>query len=110
MAREAEVHDVQPDDGVLGAQPGVVALDLQPGSVALPAPTGVAAVVRRAGPRLLRDGLGPPAIFFTRWELIGPPPGILLALALCPTLFLPQRRRGTAAPGLAPPLLPLADH
>src|SRR5437764_1304544 len=33
MAREAEVHDVQPGDGVLGAQPGVVALELQPGTV-----------------------------------------------------------------------------
>jgi hypothetical protein len=97
MAREAEVHEVQPGDGVLGAQPGVVALELQPGSVALPAPIGVATVVRRAGPRLARDGFGPLAIFFTGWKLIGLTAGILMAVAFGLTIFVHERRAGRPA-------------
>jgi hypothetical protein len=56
--------------------------------------TSVGAVVRRAGPRLLRDGFGPLAIFFAGWKLIGLTAGIGLAAAFGAGVFVYERRQG----------------
>src|SRR5205085_2275096 len=63
----------------------------------LPAPIGVGAVVRQAGPRLVRDGFGPLAIFFTGWKLIGLTAGILMAAAFGLAIFVHERRAGRPA-------------
>lgn len=39
----------------------------------------IGAVIRRAGPRLVRDAFGPLAIFFAGWKLIGLTAGIGMA-------------------------------
>jgi uncharacterized membrane protein len=55
------------------------------------------AVIRRAGPRLVRDGFGPLATFYAGWKLIGLTAGIALALAFGLTVFLHERRQGRPA-------------
>jgi uncharacterized protein DUF3159 len=50
--------------------------------------------MRRAGPRLLRDGFGPLATFYAGWKLIGLTAGIALALAFGVAVFLHERRQG----------------
>jgi hypothetical protein len=56
-----------------------------------------ATVIRRAGPRLVRDGLGPLATFFVGWKLFGLTWGIVLAVAFGVSVFLHERRQGRPA-------------
>jgi intracellular septation protein A len=60
----------------------------------LPNSSTARAVVRRAAPRLLRDGFGPLAIFFVGWKLIGLTAGIGLATAFGLAMFAHERRQG----------------
>jgi hypothetical protein len=60
-----------------------------------PPPTG--AVIRRAAPRLLRDGFGPLAIFFAGWKLIGLSAGIGMAMLFGVAVFTHERRAGRPA-------------
>jgi uncharacterized membrane protein len=55
------------------------------------------AIVRRAGPRLVRDGFGPLATFYIGWKLIGLTPGIVLAVAFGVSVFVHERRQGRPA-------------
>jgi intracellular septation protein A len=59
--------------------------------------TGTGAVVRRAGPRLVRDALGPLAIFYAGWKLVGLSVGIALAVAFGVAVYVHERRRGRPA-------------
>ncbi|TMK39676.1 MAG: hypothetical protein E6G56_10075 [Actinobacteria bacterium] len=61
------------------------------------APLGVAAVVRRAGPRLVRDGFGPLATFFVAWKLVGLVAGIGAATLFGLVVFVHERRAGRPA-------------
>jgi intracellular septation protein A len=63
-------------------------------TLALMQRTSVGAVVRRAGPRLVRDAFGPLAVFFAAWKLIGLTTGVVLAAAFAATVFLYERRQG----------------
>lgn len=60
-------------------------------------PTSIGAVVRRAGPRLVRDGFGPLAIFFTGWKLIGLSAGVGMAALFGVLVFVHERRQGRPA-------------
>jgi intracellular septation protein A len=60
-------------------------------------PTAPGAVVRRAGPRLVRDALGPLAIFYAGWKLIGLTAGIALAVVFGLAMYAHERRRGRPA-------------
>ena len=55
------------------------------------------AIIRRAGPRLVRDGFGPLATFYAGWKLIGLTAGIGLAVAFGAAVFLHERRQGRPA-------------
>ena len=55
------------------------------------------AIVRRAGPRLVRDGFGPLATFYAGWKLIGLTAGIGLAVAFGVSVFVHERRQGRPA-------------
>jgi uncharacterized membrane protein len=55
------------------------------------------AIVRRAGPRLVRDGFGPLATFYIGWKLIGLTPGIVLAVAFGVAVLVHERRQGRPA-------------
>jgi hypothetical protein len=55
------------------------------------------AIVRRAAPRLVRDGLGPLATFYLGWKLIGLTAGILLAVAFGVSVYLHERHQGRPA-------------
>jgi intracellular septation protein A len=55
------------------------------------------AIIRRAGPRLVRDGFGPLATFYIGWKLIGLTAGIVLAVAFGASVFLHERRQGRPA-------------
>lgn len=64
------------------------------------APEGMAdpgAIIRRAGPRLVRDGFGPLLTFFIGWKLIGLGAGIAMALAFGFSIFLHERRQDRPA-------------
>jgi intracellular septation protein A len=64
----------------------------------LPAqPIATGAVVRRAAPRLVRDGFGPLAIFFAGWKLIGLTAGIGMAVLFGVAVFTHERRQGRPA-------------
>jgi intracellular septation protein A len=78
-----------------GAQPEAVA-PAQEQPVVMEA-TGPGAVVRRAGPRLVRDALGPLAIFYAGWKLVGLSVGIFLAVAFGVAVYAHERRRGRPA-------------
>ncbi len=54
-------------------------------------------IIRRAGPRLVRDGFGPLATFFIGWKLIGLTAGITLAIVFGVSVFLHERRQGRPA-------------
>jgi uncharacterized membrane protein len=54
-------------------------------------------IIRRAGPRLVRDGFGPLATFFLGWKLIGLTAGIVLAVAFGVSVFVHERRQGRPA-------------
>src|SRR5271169_4235100 len=68
-----------------------------PGELVLPEPIATRAVVRRAGPRLVRDGFGPLAVFFAGWKLIGLTAGIGMAVLFGISVFLHERRQGRPA-------------
>lgn len=60
-------------------------------------PTSIGAVIRRAGPRLVRDAFGPLAVFFAGWKLIGPTAGIGMAALFGVSVFVHERRQGRPA-------------
>ena len=65
--------------------------ELQVGSVE------VRGIVRRAAPRLVRDGFGPLAVFFAGWKLVGLSVGIGCAVAFGAAVFVHERRAGRPA-------------
>jgi hypothetical protein len=60
-------------------------------------PIDATTIIRRAGPRLVRDGFGPLATFYLGWKLIGLTAGIGLAVAFGVSVFLHERRQGRPA-------------
>jgi intracellular septation protein A len=68
-----------------------------PNEIVLPEPIAVGTVVRRAGPRLVRDGFGPLALFYIGWKLFGLTAGIVMALVFGVTVFVHERRAGRPA-------------
>ena len=68
-----------------------------PAELVLPEPIAIRAVVRRAGPRLVRDGFGPLAAFFLGWKLIGLTAGIAAAVLFGLSVFVHERRQGRPA-------------
>jgi hypothetical protein len=68
-----------------------------PGELVLPESIAIRAVVRSAGPRLVRDGFGPLAVFFTGWKLIGLTAGIGMAVLFGVSVFVHERRQGRPA-------------
>jgi intracellular septation protein A len=68
-----------------------------PAELVLTEPVAIGAVVRRVGPRLVRDGFGPLAMFFAGWKLIGLSAGIGLAIAFGLSVFVHERRQGRPA-------------
>jgi hypothetical protein len=60
-------------------------------------PTSIGAVIRRAGPRLVRDAFGPLAVFFAGWKLIGLTAGIGMAALFGVSVFVHERRQGRPA-------------
>jgi intracellular septation protein A len=60
-------------------------------------PPATGAILRRAAPRLLRDGFGPLAIFFAGWKLIGLAAGIGMAVLFGVAVFTHERRAGRPA-------------
>jgi hypothetical protein len=68
-----------------------------PGEFVPPESFSIGAVVRRAGPRLVRDGFGPLAVFFTGWKLIGLTAGIGMAVVFGVSVFAHERRQGRPA-------------
>jgi intracellular septation protein A len=63
----------------------------------IPESASIGSIVRRAGPRLVRDGFGPLAVFFAGWKLLGLGAGIGLAALFGLVVFVHERRRGQAA-------------
>jgi intracellular septation protein A len=63
----------------------------------LPESIAISAVVRRAGPRLVRDGFGPLAVFLLGWKLIGLTAGIAMAVVFGLSVFVHERRQGRPA-------------
>jgi hypothetical protein len=64
------------------------------------APVGAVApgaIVRRAAPRLVRDGLGPLATFYAGWKLVGLTAGIVLAVVFGISVYVHERRQGRPA-------------
>lgn len=57
----------------------------------------VRAVLRSAGPRFVRDGLGPLAVFFAGWKLISLGAGIGLAAAFGLAVYAHERRQNRPA-------------
>jgi intracellular septation protein A len=68
-----------------------------PAAGEVPAAIAIGAVVRRAGPRLVRDGFGPLAVFFGGWKLLGLGTGIGLAVLFGVAVFVHERRQGNPA-------------
>ena len=62
-----------------------------------PENVAIGAVVRGAAPRLVRDGVGPLAMFFLGWKLVGLGAGIALAAAFGLAVFVHERRQGRPA-------------
>jgi hypothetical protein len=63
-----------------------------------PGSLGTRAVLRSAAPRLVRDAVGPLAIFYAGWKLVGLSVGIVAALLFGVLVFARERRAGR--PGL----------
>jgi hypothetical protein len=55
------------------------------------------AIIRRAAPRLVRDGFGPLATFFLGWKLIGLTAGIGISVLFGLSIFVHERRQGRPA-------------
>jgi hypothetical protein len=68
-----------------------------PGELLVPASLGIGATVRRSGPRLVRDGFGPLAMFFAGWKLFGLLAGIGAAIVFGLAVFVHERRSGRPA-------------
>jgi intracellular septation protein A len=68
-----------------------------PTELGLPEPLGVGAAVRRSGPRLVRNGFGPLAMFFAGWKLLGLGAGIAAAVIFGVAVFVHERRQGRPA-------------
>ena len=64
---------------------------------ALPQPIAVGTVLRRSGPRVVRDGIGPIACFYVGWKLFGLVVGIAFATAFALVLYRRERRLGRPA-------------
>ncbi len=60
-------------------------------------PVSIGAVIRRAGPRLVRDAFGPLAVFFAGWKLIGLTAGIGIAALFGVSVFVHERSQGRPA-------------
>jgi hypothetical protein len=60
-------------------------------------PMSPQAVVRSAGPRLVRDAFGPLACFFAGWKLIDLTAGIVIAAVFSLAIFVHERRAGRPA-------------
>src|ERR1700682_1421193 len=65
-----------------------------PAEHVLPEPIPIKQVVRRAAPRLLRDGFGPLVLFFLGWKLIGLYAGVGMAVLFGVAGFVHERRGG----------------
>ena len=70
---------------------------MAPSSLELSGPVEPGAILRRVGPRMVRDALGPLATFFIGWKLIGLGAGIGMALAFGFTVFVHERHQGRQA-------------
>lgn len=57
----------------------------------------IGAVIRRAGPRMVRDAFGPLAVFFAGWKLIGLTAGIGMAVLFGVSVFVHEQRQGRPA-------------
>ncbi|HEY2397838.1 MAG TPA: DUF3159 domain-containing protein [Solirubrobacteraceae bacterium] len=68
-----------------------------PADFVLPEPLGIGATLRRSGPRLVRDGFGPLAMFFAGWKLVGLLAGIGAAVAFGLAVYVHERRQGRPA-------------
>jgi hypothetical protein len=62
-----------------------------------PGSYGSRAVLRTAAPRLVRDAVGPLAIFYAGWKLVGLSVGIVAALVFGLAMFSRERRAGRPA-------------
>ncbi|HVS29673.1 MAG TPA: VC0807 family protein [Solirubrobacteraceae bacterium] len=60
-------------------------------------PVAARAILRRTGPRLVRDGAGPIAAFYVGWKLIGLIAGITLATLFGLLVYRHERRSGRPA-------------
>jgi hypothetical protein len=67
------------------------------GETALPESIAIGTVIRRAGPRLVRDAFGPLAVFYVGWKLFGLGVGIGMAVVFGVSVFVHERRRGQPA-------------
>jgi intracellular septation protein A len=63
----------------------------------LDGPVDPKAIIRQAGPRLVRDGFGPLLAFFIGWKLIGLTAGVLIAVAFGVSVYVIERRAGRPA-------------
>jgi intracellular septation protein A len=68
-----------------------------PDDDALPESIAIGAVLRSSGPRLVRDGFGPLAVFFVGWKLLGLGAGIALAVLFGLAVYAHSRRIGRPA-------------
>jgi uncharacterized membrane protein len=59
--------------------------------------TRVRTIVRRSGPRLVRDAFGPLVVFVAGWKLIGLVPGIIAAAVFGLLVYAHERRSGRPA-------------
>jgi hypothetical protein len=75
----------------------VSAVATPPAELVLPEPLGIGATLRRSGPRLVRDGFGPLAMFFAGWKLVGLLAGIGAAVVFGVSVFVHERRQGRPA-------------
>jgi len=68
-----------------------------PEGLELSAPVQQGAILRLVAPRMVRDALGPLAVFFAGWKLVGLAAGISSALVFGLAVLLNERRQGRQA-------------